>query len=73
MLWPTEHGNVTTYEWKYGEPPLKVEEPPLNIEFEDEADDTSADDNAVSMSVCSCNHPQIHLLERIDCTEQRLA
>ncbi|PNF20855.1 CDK5 regulatory subunit-associated protein 3 [Cryptotermes secundus] len=42
-----EHGNVTTYEWKYGEPPLKIEEPPLNIRFEYETDNAHADDNAI--------------------------
>lgn len=42
-----EHGNVTTYEWKYGEPPLKIEEPPLNIKFEDETADAHTDDNAI--------------------------
>jgi hypothetical protein len=42
---------VTTYEWKYREPPLKIEEPPLNIRFEDETDDAHADDNAVSMTI----------------------
>ncbi|XP_046407506.1 CDK5 regulatory subunit-associated protein 3 [Ischnura elegans] len=31
-----EHGNVTTYEWMYGEPPLKIEEPQLDIAFDDE-------------------------------------
>ncbi|KDR07538.1 hypothetical protein L798_02918, partial [Zootermopsis nevadensis] len=34
-----EHGNTTTYQWKYGEPPLKIEE--LNIKFEDETDSQS--------------------------------
>ena len=31
-----EKGNVTTYEWKYGEPPLKVELPELKYDFETE-------------------------------------
>ena len=44
-FWFIEHGNTTTYEWKYGEPPLKIEETPLNVVFEDEND---ANDNAVS-------------------------
>lgn len=30
----TEHGNTTVYEWRYGEPPLRIEEPPLLIETE---------------------------------------
>lgn len=42
-----EHGNSTTYEWTYGEPPLKIEEPPLNIVFEDETDASGTDDNAL--------------------------
>nr|CAG4646332.1 EOG090X07S9 [Macrothrix elegans] len=29
-----EHGNTTVYEWRYGEPPLKIEEPQLLIETE---------------------------------------
>jgi hypothetical protein len=37
------------YEWKYGEPPLKIVEPPLNIKFEDDTDNTQVDDNTVSM------------------------
>ncbi|CAG0918744.1 unnamed protein product [Notodromas monacha] len=29
LLWfIAKHGNVTTYEWRYGEPPLKIEAPP---------------------------------------------
>jgi hypothetical protein len=55
---------VTTYEWKYGEPPLKIEEPPLNIKFEDETGDTHADDNAVSM---------ILIFKTTKSTEQRLS
>jgi len=43
----TEHGNTTTYEWKYGEPPLKIVEPPLNIQFEDDTDNTQADDSTI--------------------------
>jgi len=33
-----EHGNTTVYEWRYGEPPLRIEEPPLLIETEEAAD-----------------------------------
>nr|CAG4643277.1 EOG090X07S9 [Ilyocryptus agilis] len=29
-----EHGNTTVYEWRYGEPPLKIEEAPVFIELE---------------------------------------
>ncbi|KAG8236540.1 hypothetical protein J437_LFUL011317 [Ladona fulva] len=57
-----EHGNVTTYEWKYGEPPLTIEEPPLSfdveeenadigdeqIDFGEESIDFSAVDNGIS-------------------------
>nr|CAG4644037.1 EOG090X07S9 [Lepidurus arcticus] len=39
-----EHGNTTTYEWRYGEAPLKIEEPPINIQLEDE---TSVVDNQI--------------------------
>nr|CAG4640940.1 EOG090X07S9 [Eulimnadia texana] len=31
-----EHGNTTTYEWRYGEPPVKIEEPQLLIDIEDD-------------------------------------
>ncbi|XP_071443641.1 CDK5 regulatory subunit-associated protein 3 isoform X2 [Hetaerina americana] len=31
-----DHGNVTTYEWMYGEPPLQIEEPQLDVQFDDE-------------------------------------
>jgi len=31
-----EHGNVTTYQWKYGEKPISVEEPQLDIKDDDE-------------------------------------
>lgn len=33
-----EHGNTTVYEWRYGEPPLRIEEPPLLIETEEAAE-----------------------------------
>ncbi|XP_015606068.1 CDK5RAP3-like protein isoform X2 [Cephus cinctus] len=39
-----ENGNVTTYEWTYGEPPLSIMEPPLNINFDDEDDNTNSQD-----------------------------
>lgn len=32
-----EHGNTTVYEWRYGEPPLRIEEPPLLLATETEA------------------------------------
>ena len=31
-----DRGNVTTYEWTYGEPPLSVEEPKLDFGDDDE-------------------------------------
>lgn len=36
-----EHGNVTTYEWKYGEKPISVEEPQLELN-----DDPDEEENA---------------------------
>lgn len=30
------HGNVTVYEWSYGEPPLTVEPDPVHIELDDD-------------------------------------
>lgn len=62
---------MTIYEWKNGEPPLKIEEPPLNVKFEDEVDSTHADNNAVSMIVCLCKHLEIRLLKATDPTEQK--
>nr|CAG4650229.1 EOG090X07S9 [Sida crystallina] len=40
-----EHGNTTVYEWRYGEPPLVIEEPPLLIDTEtkEEANDEGVD------------------------------
>ncbi|XP_066589774.1 CDK5RAP3 protein homolog [Prorops nasuta] len=38
-----EKGNTTTYEWIYQEPPLSIEEPPLNISFSE--DDNKIRDN----------------------------
>jgi len=29
-----DKGNITTYEWKYGEPPVQVEVPDLGYAFE---------------------------------------
>ncbi|KAJ9598386.1 hypothetical protein L9F63_010908, partial [Diploptera punctata] len=43
-----EHGNTTTYEWTYGEPPLKIEEPPLNIVDEGEIDFGDLDNGNVN-------------------------
>jgi len=37
-----EHGNVTTYEWKYGEKPVSIEEPVMD--FQDEEDEKSGGD-----------------------------
>ncbi|XP_066996998.1 CDK5 regulatory subunit-associated protein 3 isoform X2 [Anabrus simplex] len=39
-----DHGNTTTYEWMYGEPPLTIEETPLDIDFSDEIDDSKIGD-----------------------------
>lgn len=36
-----EHGNVTTYEWTYGEPPCQIEEQQIEIDLDD--DDQKAD------------------------------
>ncbi|XP_068216129.1 CDK5 regulatory subunit-associated protein 3 [Palaemon carinicauda] len=36
-----EHGNVTTYEWKYGEPPCQIEEPKLDIVLDDPLETTT--------------------------------
>ncbi|KAK7068949.1 Protein of unknown function (DUF773) [Halocaridina rubra] len=38
-----EHGNVTTYEYIYGEAPCKIEEPQLDIILEDDADNENGD------------------------------
>ena len=38
-----ERGNVTTYEWTYGEPPLSVEEPKLDFGDDDDGDAAAAD------------------------------
>ncbi|KAG7172176.1 CDK5 regulatory subunit-associated protein 3-like, partial [Homarus americanus] len=38
-----EHGNVTTYEWLYGEAPCSIEEPQLDIVLTDETDKTADD------------------------------
>jgi hypothetical protein len=42
-LFAVENGNTTVYEWRYGEPPLRIEEPPLLIDT-DEAPSTGSDD-----------------------------
>lgn len=44
---PLGKGNVTTYEWIYGEPPLKIEEPQMNIIIED--NDFQEDNGVVSL------------------------
>lgn len=38
-----DHGNVTTYEWKYGEKPISVEEPVIDFQDEDEKEDEEID------------------------------
>lgn len=35
-----EHGNTTTYEWVYGEPPCSIEEPPLVVGAEEPQEST---------------------------------
>lgn len=47
MLSFTDKGNTTVYEWRYGEAPLTVEEPPLLIDVDTEP---TADDDVVSAS-----------------------
>lgn len=42
-----EHGNTTVYEWRYGEPPLRIEEPTLLLETEAPS---SSSDEAVNRS-----------------------
>lgn len=45
-----EHGNVTTYQWKYGEKPISVETPVIEFKEEEENDDGEidfGDDNEV--------------------------
>ena len=46
MNFITENGNTTVYEWRYGEPPLRIEEPPLLIDT-DEAQATESDDAVI--------------------------
>ena len=41
-----EHGNVTTYEWKYREKPISVENPEIIFEDEDEDEDKENPDDA---------------------------
>lgn len=42
-----DKGNTTTYEWIYGEAPLSIVEPPLNISTDDTLEETAPDDNPV--------------------------
>ncbi|XP_063992598.1 CDK5 regulatory subunit-associated protein 3 [Diachasmimorpha longicaudata] len=42
-------GNTTTYEWIYGEAPLSVVEPPLNVDFDDEEKMPFGSDNIVDL------------------------
>ncbi|XP_042863658.1 CDK5 regulatory subunit-associated protein 3-like [Penaeus japonicus] len=39
-----EHGNVTTYEWTYGEPPCQIEEQQIEIDLDDDDHKTDADE-----------------------------
>nr|CAD7256849.1 unnamed protein product [Timema shepardi] len=40
-----KNGNTSTYQWVHKEPPLSIEEPPLNIKFDDEPEDDAAGDS----------------------------
>lgn len=48
-----DHGNTTTYEWTYGEPPLKVEEPALTIDLDGEV--TNDDNDAIDFGDGNAN------------------
>nr|CAD7440956.1 unnamed protein product [Timema bartmani] len=37
-----KNGNTSTYQWVHKEPPLSIEEPPLNIKLDDEPEDDAA-------------------------------
>lgn len=47
-----ERGNTTVYEWRYGEPPLKIEPDPVNIEFDDEEQQGSGDQVNTYKKIC---------------------
>lgn len=46
-----EKGNTTTYEWKYGEPPISVEEPPFATNFNDDEPDNLDENNQDNVSL----------------------
>ncbi|XP_076294853.1 CDK5 regulatory subunit-associated protein 3 [Lasioglossum baleicum] len=39
-----EKGNTTTYEWIYGEPPLSISEPPLNVKTDEDLANRKVED-----------------------------
>ena len=39
-----ENGGVTTYQWRYGEPPLSVEPPPPAVDLSDEPAEGASDE-----------------------------
>ncbi|XP_049770734.1 CDK5 regulatory subunit-associated protein 3 [Schistocerca cancellata] len=42
-----DHGDTTTYEWTYGEPPVQVEEPVLDFGLEDDTGKSGAGDTEI--------------------------
>jgi hypothetical protein len=44
-------GNVTTYEWKYGEEPLKIEPPVVNYEFQEDHLDADGADGGLDLDL----------------------
>ncbi|XP_011298825.1 CDK5 regulatory subunit-associated protein 3 [Fopius arisanus] len=44
-----DKGNTTTYEWTYGEAPLSIVEPPLNINLDDEDKVPVGDENTLDL------------------------
>ncbi|CAL7938675.1 unnamed protein product [Xylocopa violacea] len=47
-----DKGNTTTYEWVYGEAPLSVSEPPLNIDLDnDDSEKKKVEDTAYNVAI----------------------
>ena len=46
-----DKGNTTTYEWMYGEPPLSINEPPLNISFDDNDSEKKKVENTENVGI----------------------
>jgi len=42
-----EKGNVTTYEWKHGEPPLKTERESVTYTFDEDGDDHNGEEGSI--------------------------